>query len=154
MASIGHGWLHCVGHVLSPNAPCRTLGDTRIWNPEIILKVVLEWGNSGTQYLSEPHILGATSTWEPHLPRGHTYPGATLTWKPYLHRSCKYLGATLTQEPQVPGSHKYLGATFTQEPQVPWEPHLPRNHKYLGATLIQSHKYHGTTGTIEPQVPI
>ena len=42
LASIGHGSPHCIGHVLSPNVPCRTLGDTRIWNPEIILKVALE----------------------------------------------------------------------------------------------------------------
>ena len=33
--------LHRVGHALSPNAPCRTLGDARIRNPEIILKVAL-----------------------------------------------------------------------------------------------------------------
>ena len=44
LASIGHGWLHCIGHALSPNAPCRTLGDARIWNPEFMLKVALEWG--------------------------------------------------------------------------------------------------------------
>ena len=44
LASIGHGWLHCIGHALSPNAPCRTLGDARIWNPKIMLKVALEWG--------------------------------------------------------------------------------------------------------------
>ena len=44
LASIGHGWLHCVGHVLSPHALCRTLGDARICNPEFILKVALEWG--------------------------------------------------------------------------------------------------------------
>ena len=41
LASIGHGCLHCVGHALSPNAPCRTLGDARIQNPEFILKVAL-----------------------------------------------------------------------------------------------------------------
>ena len=52
LASIGHGWLHRVGHVLLPNAPCRTWGDARIRNPEIILKVALEWGNSGTRYLT------------------------------------------------------------------------------------------------------
>ena len=44
LASIGHGWLHCVGHALLPHAPCRTLGDARIRNPEFILKVALEWG--------------------------------------------------------------------------------------------------------------
>ena len=42
LAGIGYSWLHCVGHALSPNAPCRTLGDARIWGPEIILKVALE----------------------------------------------------------------------------------------------------------------
>ena len=42
LASIGHGCLHHIGHALSPNAPCRTLGDARIWNLEIILKVALE----------------------------------------------------------------------------------------------------------------
>ena len=52
LAGIGHGWLHCIGHVLSPNAPCRTLGEVRIRDPEIILKVALEWGNLGTQYLT------------------------------------------------------------------------------------------------------
>ena len=31
LASIGHGWLHRIGHALLPNAPCRTLGDARIW---------------------------------------------------------------------------------------------------------------------------
>ena len=56
LASIGHGWLHRIGHVLSPNAPCRTLGDARIRNPEFILKVALEWGNSGTRYLSPWNI--------------------------------------------------------------------------------------------------
>ena len=52
LAGIGHGWLHCVGHALLPNAPCKTLGEVRVWEPEIILKVALEWGNSGTQYLT------------------------------------------------------------------------------------------------------
>ena len=42
LASIGHGSLHCIGHALLPNAPCRTLGDARIQNPEFILKVALE----------------------------------------------------------------------------------------------------------------
>ena len=42
LASIGHGWLHHIGHAQSPTAPCRTLGDTRIRNPESILKVALE----------------------------------------------------------------------------------------------------------------
>ena len=51
LAGIGHSWLHCIGHALLPNAPCRTLGEARIRNPEIIFKVALEWGNSGTQYL-------------------------------------------------------------------------------------------------------
>ena len=44
LASIRHGWLHCVGYALLPHAPCRTLGDARICNPEFILKVALEWG--------------------------------------------------------------------------------------------------------------
>ena len=44
LASIGHGWLCCVGHAPSLHAPCRTLGDARIRNPEFILKVALEWG--------------------------------------------------------------------------------------------------------------
>ena len=52
LAGIGHGWLHCIGHALLPNAPRRTLGEVRIRNPEIILKVALEWGNSGTRYLT------------------------------------------------------------------------------------------------------
>ena len=37
--------IHCnaiKGHVLLPHAPCRTLGDARIRNPEFILKVALE----------------------------------------------------------------------------------------------------------------
>ena len=42
LAGIGHGWLHCIGHALSPNAPCRTSGEARIRDPEIILKVALE----------------------------------------------------------------------------------------------------------------
>ena len=42
--SIGHGWLHWVEHALLPHAPCRTLGDARIHNPEFIFKVALEWG--------------------------------------------------------------------------------------------------------------
>ena len=59
LAGIGHGWLHCIGHALLPNAPCRTSGEARIWNPEIILKVALEWGNLGTWYLSSLPSLGS-----------------------------------------------------------------------------------------------
>ena len=42
LAGVGHGLLHCIGHVLSPNAPCRTSGEARIQDPKIILKVALE----------------------------------------------------------------------------------------------------------------
>ena len=62
LASIGHGWLCCIGHALSPNAPCRTLGDARIQNPEIILKVALEWRIQvhGTYHHQEPIVLSFT----------------------------------------------------------------------------------------------
>ena len=52
LAGVGHGWLHCIGHVLSPSDPCRTSGEVRIQEPKIILKVALEWGNLGTWYLT------------------------------------------------------------------------------------------------------
>ena len=52
LAGTGHSWLYCIGHALSPSDPCRTLGDARIQDPKIILKVALEWGNSGTRYLT------------------------------------------------------------------------------------------------------
>ena len=51
LAGIGHGWLHCIGHVLSPNAPCRTSREAWIWDPKIIFKVALG-RNLGTQYLT------------------------------------------------------------------------------------------------------